>query len=135
MFRRALLAGLPLAALLPAAVRANSTPPAAGKAEPEFLPLGEFTVNLPSDASRRRASYVVVAVTIEAEPAAAAALKAISPRVHEAVLTRLMEMSAREQMQPGRTDPLALKDALLVVITKLQHDGVRDVLITKILHS
>jgi flagellar basal body-associated protein FliL len=115
--------------LVPAAAAAE----AAAKKETEYLPLGDFTLNLPQEG--RRTGYVVVGLTIEARPDAAAALKAISPRVREAVLGRLMDMTSRGEIRPGHTDSLALKDNMLATITKLQPEGVRDVLITRILYT
>jgi flagellar basal body-associated protein FliL len=99
----------------------------------EFLSLGDFTVNLPPQG--RRPGYVVIGVTVEADTAAIATLKAIAPRVREVVLARLLDMSSRGEMQPGHTDPLQVKDALTATIIKLQPDGVNDVLITRILYS
>jgi flagellar basal body-associated protein FliL len=132
MRRRTLIAALPLlAAALPAAAASKSEEGAAPKNE--FLSLGDFTVNLPP--AGRRPGFVVIGVTVEARTDVVNVLKAIAPRVREAVLQRLMDMSSRGQIQPGRTDPLQVKDALSATLTKLQPEGIRDVLITRILHS
>jgi hypothetical protein len=103
------------------------------KKEFEYLPIGDFTINVPTDS--RHPSYVVVGVTVEARPDAAAVLKDNAPRVKEAVMRRLMDMAAHGEMQPGRTDALTLKDALLETLLKLQPEGLHDVLITRILYS
>lgn len=134
MLRRPLLTVMlcPAVALL-AASAARATEPAPAKTE--FVPLADFTIDLPPEPGRHRPGYVIVGLTIEALPAAAAALKAIVPRIREAVLTRLLDLSAHGEMQSGRTDPLAIKDALLLTVQRLQPDGVRDVLITRIFHG
>ncbi len=129
MYRRTMLAALLPMLATGSALAAEEK----GPQKSEFLSLGDFTVNLPPQG--RRPGYVVIGVTVEAQTAAINTLKAIAPRVREVVLQRLMDMSSRGQMQPGRTDPLQLKDALTVTITKLQPEGVQDVLITRILYS
>ncbi|CAH2605450.1 Flagellar protein FliL (plasmid) [Rhodovastum atsumiense] len=130
MNRRSLIAG---AAMLLAAPVAHASSETADPNKKEYLAIGDFTINLPLQG--KRSGYVVIGITVEARSAAVAALKAAAPRVREAVLQRLMDMSSRGEIRPGQTDPLTLKDAMVALITRLQPEGVIDVLITRILFS
>jgi hypothetical protein len=98
---------------------------------PSYLALGEFTVNMPGE--NGGLSYAVVGVTLEAVPAAMAALRAITPRLKEAVMRRLMVMAERGALQPDRTDPVVLEAALLDSVSVVRPDSVRDVLITRLI--
>jgi flagellar basal body-associated protein FliL len=128
MSRRCLLAGL---AGLPAAALADETP--AGPPKPSFLPLGEFTVNLHGEDAQYQ--FIVVSVTLEVVPAAAAMLKDIMPRLKEAVMRRLMAMADQGTLQPGHADPLMLKTMLSDTLRKANPDSIRDVLITRLLYG
>ncbi|HTR16096.1 MAG TPA: flagellar basal body-associated FliL family protein [Acetobacteraceae bacterium] len=136
--RRALL----LAALLVAGV-AGASPilpsapalaeDAATPAKVNFIPIGDFTVNLPL--AGHRTGYLLISVTVQATNDAAASIQAMMPRYKEAVMRELMVMSDRHILQPDQTDPLIVKDALMAVISKLQPSGVQDVLITRLLYT
>jgi flagellar basal body-associated protein FliL len=101
--------------------------------KPAYIVLGEFTVNMPGDGNPL--SYVVVGITIEAMPMAAGELREITPRLKEAIMRRLMVLAERGALQPGRTDPMVLKTALLDSIAGLRPDSVRDVLITRLIYG
>ncbi len=116
--------------LAPAAYAAESTAP---KKETEFFPLGDFTVNLPS--ANRRMAYVVVSVTLETEAPRLQAFRDLSPRLKQAVLRRLMAMSERQELRPGRVDPAMLRDSLFDSLSQIQEDGLKDVVITRLIHS
>jgi flagellar basal body-associated protein FliL len=100
--------------------------------KPTYISLGEFTVNLPGGEAL---TYLVVAVTIEVAPEAATDLRDIMPRLKETIIRRLMAMADRGALQPGHTDPLMLKTSLLETVGKLRPNGVRDVLITRLLYG
>ncbi|MFZ6765318.1 MULTISPECIES: flagellar basal body-associated FliL family protein [Acetobacterales] len=132
--RRALLGAIATSALAPALL----TPPAraaeaAPKKEYEFLPLGDFTVNLPS--LGRRMGYVVVSVTLETRAAETQQFRDLSPRLKQAVLQRLIAMSERQELRPGRTDPSLLRDRLFDCLAQVQEAGLKDVVITRLIHS
>jgi flagellar basal body-associated protein FliL len=136
--RRASLLRLRQVALM--ATAAAILAPAAGaraaeaaKKEFEFVPLGDFTVNLPS--SGRRMAYVVVSVTLETRSEESQGFKEVSPLLRQAVLRRLMAMSERNQLRPGQTDPSLLRDSLYDSLAQIREDGLRDVVITRLLHS
>ena len=118
-----------LSAAASASASGASTPPS----DIEQLPLGAFTINIPGGS--RRASYVVIDLTIEATKSIANQLRERTPRLREAVLRRLMTMAQRGQLQPARTDLLVVKDQMVDAISRVQNDGVRDVLVTRLLHS
>lgn len=104
----------------------------AGPPKLVYLELGDFTVNLPQD--ERRYQYVLLSITVETPQDTAASMKAIMPRIKEAVVRRLITMSDHHQLEPDQTDPLMIKDALVETIGKVQ-DGVHDVLILRMLFS
>lgn len=133
--RRAVLRLLPALALAPALL-----PPAAARAAEEaakkpfdYVTLGDFTVNLPS--ASRRMSYVVVSVTLETQAELAQQFRDLSPRLKQAVLQRLMAMSERQELRPGRTDPALLRDQLFDSLARVREEGLRDVVITRLIHS
>jgi flagellar basal body-associated protein FliL len=97
-----------------------------------FIPLGDFTVNLPH-AGRR--GYLLIGITVQATGEAANRIQDMMPRYKEAVMRELMIMSERHILQPDQTDLLVVKDALMEVISKLQPSGVQDVLITHMLYT
>jgi len=128
----ALLLGLACspAWLAPAAALAEEphAPP-----RPAYIVLGDFTINLPEHGDQL--GYVVVSITIEAAPESATDLRAVEPLLKETVMLRLMAMADSGVLQPGHTDPLAVKQGLLAGLADL-HDGhVRDVLITRLLYG
>jgi flagellar basal body-associated protein FliL len=127
--RRGLLGGL--AALLLASSGAVAAE--AAKKEFEFLALGDFTVNLPS--AGRRMSYVVVSVTLETRSELLQGFKDVSPLLRQAVLRRLMAMSERHELRPGATDPGMLRDRLYDSLAQVREDGLKDVVITRLIHS
>jgi hypothetical protein len=131
--RRALLGGFAAALLasLPAAGPALAAE--AARKEVDFLVLGDFTVNLPP--AGRRMSYVVVSVTLEAKADDVQGFKDVSPLLRQAVLRRLMSMSERNQLRPGQTDPALLRDSLYDSLAQVREEGLRDVVITRLLHS
>jgi flagellar basal body-associated protein FliL len=133
--RRALLTAAAFSALVGAAVLPAPAFAAEGGAPKtaEFVPLGDFTVNVPVPSRRRE--YLVLSVTLEAPAGHADGLKDIAPRLQDAVLRQLIAMSEQGALRPDQTDPLAIKDALFETINKVQPDGVKDVLITRILFS
>jgi flagellar basal body-associated protein FliL len=105
----------------------------AGPPKPVFLPLGEFTVNLHDKDAQF--GFVVVGVTLEVVPESANALKDVMPRVKEALIRRLMAMADRGALAPGETDPVVLKASLADALQKINPDGIRDVLITRLLYG
>jgi flagellar basal body-associated protein FliL len=123
------LGGQIAAAPFSAAVAAEAAP----KKETEFFALGDFTVNLPS--ANRRMSYVVVSVTLEAETPRLQEFRDLSPRLKQAVLRRLMAMSERQELRPGRVDPALLRDSLFDSLSQVQEAGLKDVVITRLIHS
>lgn len=135
-FRKAFLGALMATALLPASLvapTAQASEAAAPKKPFEYVTLGDFTVNLPRVG--RRMSYVVVSVTLETKSEDAQAFKDISPRLRQAVLTRLMSMSLRQELRPGHTDPALLRDSLVDSLTQVQEEGLKDVVITRLIYS
>lgn len=121
-----------LFATAPLAARAGEAPAGPPKVA-DFVPLGDFTINVPDSGHRR--AYLVLSITVEAATGTGDGLQDIAPRIQDAVLRRLMTMSEQGVLRPNQTDPLAIKDALFEVISKLHPDGVKDVLITRILFS
>jgi flagellar basal body-associated protein FliL len=103
------------------------------KKEFEYIPLGDFTINLP--VAGRRMSYVVVSVTLETDAAHSQPFKDLQPRLKQAVLRRLISMSERQELRPGHTDPSQLRDNLFDSLAQVQEAGLRDVVITRLLHS
>jgi flagellar basal body-associated protein FliL len=101
--------------------------------KPSFISLGEFTVNLPDDGGS--AGYVVIGITLEVAPQAAAELNDILPRVKDQVIQRLMTIAAQGMLQPGHTDPTMLKTVLFDSVAKMRPDSVREVLITRFLYG
>ncbi len=102
--------------------------------KPAYIALGDFTVNLPGGEDAA-SSYVVVGVTVDAAPQAANELRDMMPRLKEAIIRRLMKLADRGVLQPGRTDPLMLKTSLLDCLAPLRPDGVREVLIVRLLYG
>ena len=100
--------------------------------KPAFLSLGDSPINLPEDSDQL--SYVVISITLEVAPGAAAELKALEPRLKEAMMRRLLIMAERHVLQPGHTDPLVVKASLLDCVAAVQPNSVRDVLITRLLY-
>jgi flagellar basal body-associated protein FliL len=100
---------------------------------PAYIALGEFTINLPPRGEQL--SYAVISVTIEAVPEAATDLRAVEPRLKETIMRRLMAMADRGVLQPGHTDLVALKQALMSCLSELQPDSVKDVLIVRLLYG
>jgi hypothetical protein len=127
--RRALLGGLAAALTFASPALAAE----AAKKEYEFLALGDFTVNLP--AAGRRMAYVVVSVTLETRSEEMQGFKDVSPLLRQAVLRKLMAMSERNELRPGRTDPALLRDNLYDSLAQVREAGLRDVVITRLLHS
>ena len=99
----------------------------------EFLPLGDFTVNLPS--TGRRHQYFLVSITIEVKADQVQAFRDLSPRLKEAVLQQLMRMSERQQLRPGGADPAAVREALFASLVRVQEEGLKSVVITRMMHS
>ncbi len=129
-FGLALLGGAGAAAILPVLpVQAAE----AAKKEFDFFPLGDFTVNLPS--TGRRMAYVVVSVTLETQSDQTQGFKDVSPLLRQAVLRKLMAMSERNQLRQGQTDPGLLRDNLYDSLAQIREEGLRDVVITRLLHS
>jgi flagellar basal body-associated protein FliL len=100
---------------------------------PAYIALGEFTINLPP--RNEQMSYAVISITIEAVPEAATDLRSVEPRLKEMVMRRLMAMADRGVLQPGHTDLVAIKQALVSSISELQPNSVRDVLIVRLLYG
>ena len=105
----------------------------APKAKPGFIALGEFTVNLPDDGGAM--GYVVIGITLEVAPEAAAEFNAITPRLKDLFIRRLMAMAAQGMLTPGRTDLVMVKTSLFDSVTKFHPDSVREVLITRLLYG
>jgi flagellar basal body-associated protein FliL len=101
-------------------------------AKPTFVPLGDFTVNLPDDSPM---AYVIIGVTIEVAPEAAGDLNDIAPRLKDLCIRRLMAMAAQGMLAPGRTDLVMIKTSLFDGVSKLRPNGVREVLITRLLYG
>ncbi len=99
----------------------------------DFLPLGDFTVNLPR--TGRQAHYLIVSVTIETKSEETQAFRDLAPRLKETVLQRLLEMSDRRQLQPGGTDPATLRENLFSSLSQVREAGLKSVVITRMLHS
>jgi flagellar basal body-associated protein FliL len=131
-------ASLSVLASLGFAVAMPLTGPGAAYAEeqpvrPAYVSLGEFTINLPVKDGMM--SYAIIGITIDAVPAAASDLRAVEPRLKEIVMQRLMAMADSGVLQPDHTDLVAVKQALVSSISKLQPDSVRDVLIVRLLYG
>jgi flagellar basal body-associated protein FliL len=101
--------------------------------KPTFVSLGEFTVNLHD--KNAQFSFVVVGVTLDVLPEAATMLKDIMPRLKEALTRRLIALAARGALAPGETDTEILKASLTDALQKIKADGIRDVLITRLLYG
>jgi flagellar basal body-associated protein FliL len=132
-FRRQFVVLVGLACVLQFPIARAGVAEEAAPSKPTYLVLGEFTVNMPGDDSPL--GYIVVGITVEAMPAALGELRDITPRLKEAVMRRLMVLAERGALQPGRTDPAALKTALIDSIDRLRPDSVRDVLITRLIYG
>ena len=127
------LAGAALAPLAVLSATPGQAAEDAAKKEFEYVALGDFTINLPH--TGRRMSYVVVSVTLETEAGHSQPFKDLQPRLKQAVLRRLISMSERQELRPGRTDPAQLRDNLFDSLAQVQEAGLRDVVITRLLHS
>jgi flagellar basal body-associated protein FliL len=117
----------PMAA--PMEARAEEPAPA----KPQYLQLGDFTINLPI--KNDQLSYAVISITVEANQGGLSDLKAIEPRLKELVMRRLMAMADRGVLQPNHTDVIAVKDALMTSLSELQPKNVKDVLIVRLLYG
>ncbi len=130
-------ARLSVLACLGLAVTAPPLPPRTAWAaepapRPEYISLGEFTINLPLKDGTM--AYAIIGITIDVVPAAASDLRAVEPRLKEAVMRRLMAMADSGVLQPQHTDLAAVKQALMTSIAELQPGSVRDVLIVRLLY-
>jgi Flagellar basal body-associated protein FliL len=101
--------------------------------KPTFVSLGDFTVNLPEEGGA--SSYVVIGITLEVAPEVAGDFTDLAPRMKDMVIRRLMVIAAQGMLQPGHTDPVMLKTLLFDSFTKLHPDGVREVLITRLVYG
>jgi flagellar basal body-associated protein FliL len=119
--------------LAAASARAEEGEGHGGPPKPSFLPLGDFTVNLHDP--NEQYGFVVVGVTIEVTPEAANTLKDIMPRLKDAMTRRLMALAGRGALTPGEADPEALKASLSEALQKVDPDGIKDVLITRLLYG
>ncbi|MDO9713024.1 flagellar basal body-associated FliL family protein [Paracraurococcus lichenis] len=128
--RHALQGALAVLPALAVSARAAEGPP---KREFEFLSLGDFTVNLPS--TERRMRYVVVSITIETKGEKTQAFRELTPRLRQAALQRLLQMAQSRMLQPGQTDTALLREGLFEGIATVQEEGLKDVVITRLLHS
>lgn len=125
-----------LVGLLPLLARpalASAPPPAAPRSGTEYVPLGDFTVNLPT--TGRRHQYLLIAVSVEVQADAAQGFRDINPRLREAVLLQLMTLSHRGQLKPGVIDPGALRDELFASLSRVRTEGLKSVVITRMMHS
>lgn len=113
--------------------RASGGGDAAPRSGSEYVSLGDFTINLP--ATGRRHQYLLVAVAVEVQADAAQAFKDINPRLREAVLQQLMKMSQRGQLRQGTTDPGQLRDELYACLQRIRAEGLKSVVITRMMHS
>ncbi len=105
----------------------------AGPPKPVFLPLGDFTVNLHD--KNAQFGFIVVGVTLDVVPELANSLKDVTPRLKEALTRRLMALADRGSLMPGETDPVILKASLADALQKINPEGIRDVLITRLLYG
>lgn len=80
-------------------------------------------------------AYAIISITIDAVPTAASDLRAVEPRIKETVMRRLMAMADSGVLQPEHTDLVAVKEALVNVISKILPNSVRDVLIVRLLYG
>jgi flagellar basal body-associated protein FliL len=106
---------------------------APGPPKPSFLVLGEFTVNLHGKSDRF--GFIVLSITLDVTPESMNHLKDITPRLKEAVIRRLMVLADRGTLAPGETDPMILKMSLMDTLRKVETDGIKDVLITRLLYG
>lgn len=121
-------------ALLLATVAGRAQAAESAPAKPyDFLPLGDFTINLPR--SGRQAQYLLISVTLETKSEQTQAFRDLTPRLKETVLQRLLQMSDRRQLQPGVTDPATLRENLFSSLTQVREAGLKSVVITRMLHS
>jgi flagellar basal body-associated protein FliL len=104
-----------------------------GPPKPVFVVLGEFTVNLHDKDAQF--GFIVVGVTLEVAPEMANAIKDVVPRLKEALTRRLMALADHGSLTPGETDPVILKASLADALQKINPDGIRDVLITRLLYG
>jgi len=114
-------------------VLANEEHAPAGPPKPSFLVLGEFTINLHGKSDRF--GFIVLSITLDVTPESKNHLKDITPRLKEAVIRRLMVLADRGTLAPGETDPMILKTSLMDTLRKVETDGIKDVLITRLLYG
>jgi flagellar basal body-associated protein FliL len=133
--RRRVLSLCALSALLPGlyVAPAAGEEAEAGPPKPVFLALGDFTVNLHDKSAQF--GFIVVSVTLEVAPELADSLKGVTPRLKEALTRRLMVLADRGALTPGETDPAILKESLADALQKINPNGIRDVLITRLLYG
>jgi hypothetical protein len=133
--RRAFL--IPVAGLLIAGTIRTSEVRAGEPAAPPkpftFMPLGDFTVNLPLKG--RRHQYFLVSVTLETKTEDTQAFVDIVPRLKDSVLQRLMQMSSRDELRPGETDIARLRENLFASLREVRTEGLKSVVITRMMHT
>ena len=107
--------------------------PAGAPPKETFLSLGDFTINLHD--KNGQFDFVVIGVTLDVAPQSANQLKEIMPRLKETLTRRLMALADRGALTPGQTDPVMLKSSLADALQKVNADGVKEVLITRLLYG
>jgi hypothetical protein len=78
-------------------------------------------------------SYAIVGITLEAVPEAAAELTAIEPRLKDLCISRLMAMAAQGMLAPGHADLVMIKTSLFDSMSQLRPNGIKQILITRLL--
>ena len=131
--RRELALALAFAALPLSFHRAEANEEAKGPPKPVFLQLGDFTINL--NGKGDKFAFIIISVTMEVIPAFAPQLKDILPRFKEAVNRRLMALADRGALAPGETDQAILKAILSDTLHKVSPEGIKDVLIMRLLYG
>lgn len=99
----------------------------------EFFTLGDFTINLP--APDRKSRYLLVSVTLEVKSEYTQEFRDLAPRLKETVLRRLMQMSERNQLRPGESNPASVRENLYESLAEIKENGLKSVVITRFLHS
>lgn len=132
LYRRSLLPVLAVAAVA-APVRFPLAEEDAKPVKPTFVSLGEFTVNLPDDGGQM--GYVVIGISMDVAPEAAGALNDIMPKLKDMVISRLMGMAAQGMLAPGHTDLVMIKTSLFDTLSRVNPQGIREVLITRLLYG
>lgn len=131
--RRSLIRGMAACSLALFAGSAHASSQSGAPKQFEFLALGDFTVNLPPEG--RRLGYVVVSITLETKAEETQQFRDLTPRLREAVLRCLMQMSEQRRLMPGHTNPAMLRDTLFDSLAKVREAGLKDVVVTRLLHS